>query len=165
MNTTLVVTEAWTPFFGTAAGAAAALGGLIIVAMSVNIEVIINSPSMPARAGSTIASLVLAVVVALAALIPEQPLFWFGIEVLAFSVVAAVMHIVEARQIIGLHRNGLEALLKVLVGLGPVLAFVVGGLLLVLGEQAGLVWVAIGTVLVFIGSVVNAWVLLVEIRR
>ncbi len=165
MDATLMVPEFWTTFFATSAGAAAALGGLIIVAMSVNIEVIITIPSMPARAGATIASLVLVVVVTLATLIPRQPVFWLGVEVLLFSIIVAVMHIIEARQIIGLHRGAVEALLKVAVGLGPVLAFLVGGVLLVLDETAGLAWVAAGTILVVIGSVVNAWVLLVEIRR
>jgi modulator of FtsH protease len=43
--------------------------------------------------------------------------------------------------------------------------FAVGGVLLITGAEAGLAWLAAGAVTVFILSVVNAWVLLVEILR
>ena len=43
--------------------------------------------------------------------------------------------------------------------------FVIGGILLVAGSYVGLYWIAGGVLLVFIGSVANAWILLVEILR
>jgi hypothetical protein len=41
----------------------------------------------------------------------------------------------------------------------------VGGILLLGGVDAGLYWNAAGIVLIFVGSVVSAWILLVEILR
>jgi len=43
--------------------------------------------------------------------------------------------------------------------------FVVSGVLFLQGSGWGLDWMIVGALAVFVGSVVNAWVLLVEIRR
>ena len=64
--------EGWSEFFLATAGAAAALAGLIIVAMTTNIRTVLSIPAMPSRAGATIASLVLIVVCTAAGLIPGQ---------------------------------------------------------------------------------------------
>ena len=45
------------------------------------------------------------------------------------------------------------------------LPFVVGAAVLLTAGYDGLYWLAAGVVLVFIGSVTNAWVLMVEILR
>ena len=50
------VADAWTNFFVAMAGATAALSGLLIVAMSVNIRQLLASPSLPARAGAAISA-------------------------------------------------------------------------------------------------------------
>ncbi|MCU1477000.1 MAG: hypothetical protein JWQ64_1693, partial [Subtercola sp.] len=80
--------EGWDDLFVASAGAAAALAGLIIVAMSVNIKQIIAIPSMPSRAGTSIASLVLIVVVSIGALIPVQASWGLGLQTLVFALVA-----------------------------------------------------------------------------
>jgi hypothetical protein len=54
--------EGWGEFLVATAGAAAALAGLIIVAMSVHIKTILNIPGMTFRAAAPIASLILSVV-------------------------------------------------------------------------------------------------------
>jgi hypothetical protein len=84
----------WNEFFVATAGAAAALAGLIIVAMSVNIKTILNIPSMTSRAAATIASLILSVVSASAALIPRQALWMLGVQILVFALgtMALVIH-------------------------------------------------------------------------
>ena len=43
--------------------------------------------------------------------------------------------------------------------------FVVSGILFLRGSPLGLDWMIVGELAVFVGSVVTAWVLLVEIRR
>ena len=74
--------EGWSEFFLASAGAAAALAGLIIIAMTTNIRTILSIPAMPSRAGATIASLVLIVVCTAAGLIPGQAIELLGGEVL-----------------------------------------------------------------------------------
>ncbi|PPG40457.1 hypothetical protein [Pseudoclavibacter sp. RFBA6] len=51
--------DAWGSFFVATVGAGAALAGLIMVPMSVNVATIIKITTMPSRAGATIASLLL----------------------------------------------------------------------------------------------------------
>jgi hypothetical protein len=157
----------WGGFFAASAGAAAGLTGLIIVAMSVNIGTIIAIPSMTSRAGATIATLVLAVVASIAALVPGQPLWFLGVELLAFGTAAAVFAVDSAVRVIGAspHASRGVGALKSAVVVAQVLPYLVGGGLLAAGDPSGLGWVAAGIMLVFVGSVLNAWVLLVEILR
>jgi presenilin-like A22 family membrane protease len=54
--------EAWRDFFTTAAGASATLVGLVIVAISVNIQRILEHPQLPSRGGATVGALVLILV-------------------------------------------------------------------------------------------------------
>jgi hypothetical protein len=60
-------------FFTATAGPGAALAGLIIVAISVNIKTILGISGMTARTATTIVGPALIVVVSRAALIPFQP--------------------------------------------------------------------------------------------
>jgi hypothetical protein len=154
--------EAWHDFYVASAGAAAALVGLIIVAMTVNISTILQMEAMPARAASTIGSLTLSVVVSVSSLIPDLPLWLLGVETLVF-----VLAVTASRQILR-HRGPATrpaAVTKVVVILMQVAPFLVGGILLLGGVDAGLYWNAAGIVLIFVGSVVSAWILLVEILR
>lgn len=167
MTETALNLDEWHDFYVASAGAAAALAGLIIVAMTVNITTILKIPSMPARAASTIGSLTLSVVVSVTSLIPGQSLRLLGLETLVFSLGALILSVDAARRIF-LHRDQapLRALVpKASVVIAQIVPFLVGSLLLVAGDAAGLHWNAAGIVLVFVGSVLSAWVLLVEILR
>lgn len=157
----------WAGFFAASAGAAAALTGLIIVAMSVNIGTIIAIPGMTSRAGATIAALVLALVSSVAALIPAQPATLLGVEVLVVGLGAGCLAVDSCYRIVATRGTGSlrAATAKCLVLLLQVTPFVVGGVLLVAGLPGGLGWIAGGVLAVFVGSVLNAWVLLVEILR
>ncbi|MEO6826426.1 MAG: hypothetical protein ABI255_08440 [Microbacteriaceae bacterium] len=162
----MVISE-WNELFVAAAGAAAALAGLIIVAMSVNVQTIIASRSLTSRAGATVAALVLILVVSVAGLIPAQPLAVIGAEVLVFSIAAMIPAVGSAWRIAKEreHSTRPQAIAKVILTIVPVVLFLVSGILLALSDPTGLYWVAAGTIVVFTSSVLNAWVMLVEILR
>jgi hypothetical protein len=51
--------EAWKDFFVTAASASATLVGLVMVAISVNVQQILEQPQLPSRGGAAAGALML----------------------------------------------------------------------------------------------------------
>ena len=81
--------EAWTDFNVAVAGATAALAGLLIVALSVNVGEIVKAPTLTARAASAISTLLLGLVATASGLIPSQPLWVLGLELALATIVLA----------------------------------------------------------------------------
>jgi hypothetical protein len=167
-NIALILTSMWANFYIAAAGASASLAGLVFVALSVNITRILQVPHLPARAAATIATLILILISSMAVLI-QQPVFALGSEVLAFAILvwmlktwAAYRAFVDGRK---RQRPRYEAMTETVLGQIQVLPFITGGILLIAGYDSGLYWVAGGAMAVFIFSVFNGWILLVEILR
>lgn len=159
---------AWSDFNVAVAGAGAALGGLLIVAISVNIKQITASPRLAARAGSSIATLILGVVAVSIALVPSQPLWALGLEIVAGTAIALTIGIRAARVVLadpsaaGYHRFDY---LNLSIAFVPLLGFSVGGVLLVFNVAGGFYAIAFATLLALVGAVVFSWVALVEILR
>ncbi len=158
----------WTNFFVAAAGASAALAGLVFVAISVNIGRILQVPHLPTRAGATIGSLVLILVSSMDALIPQA--HWaMGIQIFIVSVAALWLQGLSAWRGLSLrkqmNRPLWEPTLNAILGPIQILPFVIGAMLLAAQGDSGIYWIARGCVLVFVLSTFNAWVLLVEILR
>ncbi len=155
----------WHDFFMGTIGAAAALTGLLFVAISINLEQILKYPQLPGRAAGTLGILVSALVVSGFALAPGQGTRGLGIEIGVVGAIVAVQCLWVAR---GKGRPGEPKLWKfshLATLLLPGLAFVVGGMSLIAGGAGGLYWVLGGVLLVFVSASINAWVLLVEIKR
>jgi len=160
--------DSWKEFNVAIAGAGAALGGLLIVALSVNIKQIAESRGLAARAGAAVAALILGVVLACVALIPDQELWAFGLEVLIGTAGAGAIAVLAARAIVqddtrgALHRYDAGHIISFVL---PLVVYLAGGLLLVVLEPVGLLVVALATIIALIGAVVFSWVALVEILR
>lgn len=154
-------------FFVAAAGAAAALAGLIIVALSVSVDQIIKMSGMTSRAATAIALLVVATVISLAGLIPGQPVWAFGVEALVASIgslvfaAVAVVRMVKAPGPWGVR----SAILRGGIAVIPALLFVVGAVLVIVDHAAAIPVLGIGMLFAISISVITAWVVLVEIRR
>ena len=159
--------EGWTDFNVAMVGATAALAGLLIVAMSVNIAEIMKSPTLPPRAAASIAALVLALTAGAFGLVPGQPSIAYGIEVLVATVLAAIFqwHAIRivARED---HVSTTDRILKSIAGILPIAAFLGGSLLVIAGSlEAGLTTMAVGSVLSIIAALLFSWVVLVEVLR
>ncbi len=159
--------DGWHDFAVATAGAAGALAGLIIVAISVNVKEIIAGPALAARAGATIASVMVILVSASALLIPDQPALWLGLELIAFGCVALWFQVDAARRLFA-AATGTSVASKIAnsaIGVGAILWVVLGGIVTATGSATGLGFVAVGFITIFIAAVLNAWVLMIEILR
>jgi modulator of FtsH protease len=159
--------SAWHDVLIASSAAAATLAGLILAAMSVNIDAILKFASLPSRAGSAIGSLVYVLVLTVAGLVPgitAATLGWLTLVVLLVPVAIHVDVMVRQSQIRPRQSFG-RVWSKLALAVGQITPFVVSGVLFLRGSAMGLDWLIVGALAVFVGSVVTAWVLLVEIRR
>jgi len=164
----IALDPAWTPFFETAAEASAGLVGLVIVAVSVNIRPILDSPQLPSRAGATIGSMVLIMIGSLAALIP-QPLAAWGGEVLGFATVIWLQHLLTARSVLRAWRTNPQPMREIIpaISLGQLqtIPYLIGAVMVLTGSATGVYWIVGGMIATLAFGVFSAWVLLVEILR
>jgi hypothetical protein len=156
---------AWHDFFMGTIGAAAALTGLLFVAISINLQEILKYPHLPGRAAGTLGILVSALVVSGFALAPGQAIRALGIEIAAVGAVVALQAVwVTVGK--GMRGDPESWLVQHLVSLLlPSTAFIVGGVSMAVRMGGGLYWVLAAVLLVFVSASINAWVLLVEIIR
>jgi modulator of FtsH protease len=163
LSPTAYSTFEWGGLFLTAAGASAALAGLVFVAVSINLERILRYKGLADRALETLLLLILVLLVSLAGLVPGQSNVALGIELL---VLGGIVGYAIARMPIdsaGVSDAWLAGRWGVRVaGTEP---FGIGGLSLIAESGGGLYWVAAGFALAIAGAVTNAWVVLVEILR
>lgn len=159
--------EGWADFNVAMVGAAAALAGLLIVAMSVNIAAIMSSPELVARAGASIAGLALAIVASAVGLMPVGSATGYAVAVLVASLGAGAFQLAAIRAII---RNGRDTTAERIVrgGIGTlaIAAFAVGSVLVLTGAaDTGLTVIGFGAVIAVVASILMAWVVLVEVLR
>jgi hypothetical protein len=157
--------QAWTELFVASAGASAALTGLLFVAVSVNLERILQFPGLPERALQTLLLLLSAVLVSLICLIPGQSTAALGIELLVVGVCFAAGIGRLAMDTLPGARDHERAAFHVALLLPGTLPLVVGAISLLATTGGGLYWIVAGVLGAIAGAAVNAWVLLVEILR
>lgn len=159
--------EAWGEFFVAAAGASAALAGLIIVAMSVSIDTLVKYPGLTSRAATAIAMLVVVTVLSLAGLIPALDATGFGIIAIVLAAAGLVFALQSLWVLMANSEGGRQVVASVIKGGIALVPFVltgIGGVVLVTGGQ-GILLIALGGLAAVVVSVIAAWVLLVEVRR
>jgi hypothetical protein len=96
--------QAWHDFFSVAGTAAAALLGLVLVAISLRIEAVEAHPILRNRARAALQTLGGLLLVSLVALVPDINAFWFGTATLVLEVIRialTIWGIVTARQAAG----------------------------------------------------------------
>ncbi len=157
--------EAWSAFFATEAGAAAALAGLLFVGISINLSRIVSSPHLPALAVDALIKLVSILIVATFGLVPNQSTAAYGYE---FAATGLAVIAVQLGTITRIHKHVAQHIgiaPHILMNVAPPLPFVIAGVLLVMGNADGLYWNVAGVLLSFLSGIVGAWVLLVEVQR
>ncbi|SDZ21952.1 modulator of FtsH protease [Geodermatophilus africanus] len=156
----------WVDLYVAMAGAAAALLGLLFVAVSINLEQVLRIPWLPLRAGETLGVLVVLLATAVFVLVPGQSLTALGLELAGTG-----LSLIGADGLLRIRRGRppgaparsivVPAVIVALTG-APL---VVAGATLLAGAGGGLYWTVPALLAGFAGAVCNAWVLLIEILR
>jgi hypothetical protein len=160
--------DAWIPYFSAIAAAAAALTGLIFVAVSINLSPIVKQEWLADRAAESLMQLMGALICATFPLIPQQPLVALGLEVLSTATLLWLIQTwlqvqyLRVRQGHPLHWGAVRV---VQTQLAYVPLFVGGTLLLLSAPREGFYCMVAGLTFSILAGVANAWVLLVEILR
>jgi modulator of FtsH protease len=157
----------WHDFAAALVGAAAALAGLIFLAVSNNIRRIMAIPGLPGRAGETVIFLLGVLVECAQVLIPRQSATALGIELLiSAGLLWAVLNAIAISALrIPTHQPRtwrVYRLARIQLAAAPVL---LSGASLLGWPSGGLYWFAGGVLFAIIDATGNAWVLLVEVVR
>ena len=156
--------ESWHDFFLAAAGAAAALTGLLFVALSLHIRYIAADRRYRNMARGSLIGLVMVLILSLIALVHE-PAWLTGIELAAIS---ALYLLLEGGYELSTFRRArwqLPRATYVSSGIGQLLALagIVGGLSLVFQAGPGLYIIAFISIVIVVWNLWDAWVLLMGV--
>jgi len=159
--------DSWQNFYVMVGGAAAALTGLILVAVSLHLRAILGHPLYRDRSFTSLQGLVTILVVAAAALMPQSP-DALGIEVLALGLYWLARFARFIRLFTRVRPRDRAApgslwLWEWLLWCAWVVALVGGGVLLVGSDPRAFYVLASWAVSGFVLIVWNAWVLMSEV--
>lgn len=156
--------DQWTNFFVMVGGGAAALAGLIFVAMSIRHDTIIRNTTHKNRAINMLTGFTAIFMASGFALIGNQHLEVLGFEWLGLWIIATIIfirgYVIALRS--GASSIGLNAP-RLTGGTVCYLAEVVSGILLILGYRTGLFMAAIGIIVLFAFLISGAWLLMIGI--
>jgi hypothetical protein len=158
----------WSNFFLGELGAAAALAGLLFVAVSVNQQRILSLGRMADRGLEALGMLLLVIIVASLPLVPGQPPRYLGAEILLCGI--TILLALWPLQIA--YRAAVEPLYRRQSGLmvagnraAMLVIILAGAVLLWRGDLVGLYFLPLGILMTFFAVGINSWVLLIEINR
>jgi hypothetical protein len=152
----------WHDFFLTVGGGAAALAGLVFVAISINLGAVVSDPTHRNRAVGTLTGFTAAFMICAFAVMADQSKAMVGVEWLVIAVVGAYVYVNGYVQAVrtGGSPEGLS-LLRVVGGTICYIAQIIGSILLIAGHDIGLHVAAAAMVMFFALTVSGAWLLVV----
>jgi len=158
----------WADFFVAEVGASAALAGFVIVAISINLNQIIAYPTLPGRAAETLVAPTGVLVVSSYMLVPGQPLAALVTELLVTGGVMWLMPVII--QFRTYRAGDKEAprrslVVRCILSLLSSVPILIAAALMLKGEPNAIAWMVPGIIVSLVATVINAWVLLVEIVR
>jgi hypothetical protein len=158
------MSQQWGNFFSMVGSGAAALAGLIFVAMSINPRLIIGNTTHKNRAINMLSGFTAIFMACGFALIGDQALRPLGFEWLVLWLIATAIfirgYVLAIRS--GMSSIGLTAP-RLAGGTICHLAEIVGSILLILGYSAGLFIAAIAMIVLFAFLISGAWLLMIGI--
>jgi hypothetical protein len=158
--------EPWSELYVAMAGAAAALLGLLFVAVSINLEQVLRIAWLPLRAGETLGILVVLLTTAVFVLVPGQSPTALGLELAGTGLVLIASDgALRFRRGRPAGAPARSVVVPAVIVACTGVPLVTAGATLAAGAGGGLYWTVPALVAGFVGAVANAWVLLIEILR
>jgi hypothetical protein len=159
--------DKWNTYFSVSAGASATLTGLIFVGISINLQKILQFRQLPGRALSTLALLTNNLLVSSFCLIPNQPFSDLGLKIIVLILFVWGFNMrLDIKSVkIRDDKYWIQSIQNLVFNQLAISPFIVGSILLINANPAGLSWLIAGITMSFIKAIVDAWVLLIEIQR
>jgi hypothetical protein len=154
----------WQNFFIMVGGGAAALAGLVFIAMSINLPIITRDATHKNRAIATLTGFTAIFMICGFALIGNQTYQLIGVEWLVITLVPMITYIrvyIKAKKI-GRSPVGLS-IGRFFMGITCYLAQIIGSVLLIYGYVAGLYLASAAMVLSFAFFISAAWLLIIGV--
>ncbi len=156
----------WRDFFVMVGGGAAALTGLVFVAMTLNLASITRDATHRYRAIGTLAGFTAIFMICALALMGGQDHRAVGIEWLVVAAIAAVIYVNGYVQ--ALRSGGSSAglgIVRLVSGTACYVAEIAGAIVLAAGQVAGLYIASVAMVAFIAFSISGAWLLIVGVYR
>ncbi|MGA9669344.1 MAG: hypothetical protein WBQ94_09060 [Terracidiphilus sp.] len=156
----------WDNFFLMVGGGAAALAGLVFIAMSINLSIITRDATHKNRAIATLTGFTAVFMICAFALIGNQDYRWIGVEWLVVTLVPTVTYIRVYVRATKMGRSSVGLSIgRFIVGTSCYMAQIIGSLLLIFGYVAGLYVASVAMVLSFAFFISAAWLLITGIQE
>ena len=159
--------DEWQGFFAAEVGASAALSGLLLVGMSINLSKILSVARLPNRGLVALLLLITVLTVCSLLLVPGQPLLLIGSEVLVIGLVVwatVVRFDVRAWRSAEAEYRRIAAS-QMAINQLAVVPYIIGGATILLQGLVGIYWLVPAILVSNVKAVLDAWVLLIEIDR
>ena len=157
----------WNDLYMATAGASAALTGLIFVGISINLTKILSIPGLPERALISLVLLLNILIVSILFLVPGQTSNTQGVELTIISLLVWVMifrfdvRIFQRKE----RSYRMQYIFNFLVNQVATILFILTGITLTTCYENSENFIVTAILLSIIKSVLDGWVLLVEINR
>jgi hypothetical protein len=166
MEAVTSLVDSWQPFFTAQLGAAATLGGLVFVGLSLNLKKIVSAPQLTNRALLALALLGIILIVSSLVLMPAIPLWVIGAATFLLGAVVCVAGTpLHFRKRSKKQPIDSRVVMNLFVFECAAIPYAVGGWLLWRGDTSAFYWIAAAIIVSFMKAMLDSWVLLVEINR
>ena len=157
----------WNNFFAAIVGASATLSGLIFVGVSISLNRILPTPKLSGRALESLILLLNVLIIAALCLVPGQPVNMLGTEILGISIlvwiITLIIDIGMVTQIAAAYKRYYR--LNILITQLCMLPYMVAGTLMLFQHSTAIYWLVPAILMSFVKSLIDGWILLVEIHR
>jgi hypothetical protein len=157
----------WQSHLSMQAGAAATLMGLVFVAASINLSMIVSTPSLPGRVLESVLQFVQVLFISMLITIPRQSSVVLATEVFTVSFLSWTCQLLAFTQYHRAHLGnpGWWLGLRVVLAHLAIVPFFVFGARLFFNRVDALYWAVPGFLFSFVGGLMNSWVLLIRVGR